>query len=274
MSASLPVLGPIFQGVGAIASGAGSIASTQAMERQAHYNRAFQERYNNLAQQNFDKVLNTSVERRVADAKRAGIAPLAALGAPGAQLPAFQVNNTRGGPETSLSGVGEMLSGVGQAAASIQNRRDRKRERIADRASRLQLEQHRNVIHEQRLRIAERALKLHGMTAVAQHQAGVGPKKMPIYVRGYDNRPGEAPLGEGEYWFMDPELAESTDNMGALLIGGTGNILGDHTRGYNAYNQGGHRTFKGMWKDMTKNLSRPKVLRRKGPPPSMWDLGY
>ena len=58
-------------------------------------------------------------------------------------------------------------------------------------------------------RLAERQLQMIGPSAIARHEGD--PKRMPMYVLGYDNRPQG---GGPDLWFLNPELAESVEGVG------------------------------------------------------------
>jgi hypothetical protein len=108
---------------------------------------------NQQAQGNFERMLTSSVQERVADARKAGISPLAALGMPGASPPHLQVASRAGGSIGSgLSGLQQQFSaGTGMGAHMREmadkymeyneRRLDRKlrRERLIDRFERAQL---------------------------------------------------------------------------------------------------------------------------------------
>ena len=89
--------------VGAIAQGVGAIGGLRANRR--HERRI--DRYNAQQQRNWERQFTQSVQARVADARRAGVSPLAALGMSGSPGPLpFQIGR-RGGTEHSFQAIGE-----------------------------------------------------------------------------------------------------------------------------------------------------------------------
>lgn len=80
-------------------------------------NQRYQVKQNEIARQDtryyFDKTMDESIQRRAADARKAGISPLAAMGSAPASMPNIQIGRTSN--QNPLTGIADMLSYMIQA---------------------------------------------------------------------------------------------------------------------------------------------------------------
>ena len=103
-----PIIGAA---IGAGANLIGSSRDRRAQEEQFEEARHDQNVVNLQQQQNFETMLNETVQRRVRDARAAGIGPLAALSATsGAQLPNLSIVHRRGGTGSGLGAAGQAVA--------------------------------------------------------------------------------------------------------------------------------------------------------------------
>ena len=183
--------------------------------------------------------MNESVQRRVADAQKAGISPLAALGVPGAGMP--------GSPAVPGSGIGATGSASGNRSRLFANlARTLSEIGMREQAKQAQektkyMKARTNAVNQQvaaaRLAYWERRLKLLGRTASAaatiQRQKGdprftgqayEGMPKMGRYVLGYDNRDPDHRLGLGDAYFTHPDLAEALEGFWPGVHGAWGTV--------------------------------------------------
>lgn len=213
---------PVIAALGTAASGIGTLVAGRSARRAADKDRQAQ-------LQAFERQQTSTVQDRVTDAQAAGISPLAAMGVQGT-APLNLSTSRRGGVGNSMQAIGDMVRDFAEFETGRRQAKEERNQRRADRAQRAQESVQKaqtSAIRQQtelaRLRLAERKLGLVGPSAIAEHQSGKGPKRMPIFVIGEDNRSGHR-LGEGEYWVVHPELAEGLEGVGALGITAGGNV--------------------------------------------------
>ncbi len=120
--------------IGAGLAGIGSVASAVLGSREAKKNRELQE-----------DLANTSVQRRVNDAKAAGIHPVYALG----------MNGNSFNPVYSSSNLGDGIKGLGQSIQSMQGS-----SKMQDELERLQLDNQKSQNKLLRLEVKEKQLQL------------------------------------------------------------------------------------------------------------------
>lgn len=207
-------------------------------------NIAAQERWNAQAQRNWERQFTTSIQTRVKDAQAAGISPLAALGHAGASPPSFSAAQM-GGRTGSMQAIAGLFRGIAQsqqdktAAEAEKNRAEADKIRFETQTA--QEDRRLSALEKQialaRTEILSRNLNVHGRSSVAQHQAE--PERLPLFGRYYDNREELGPLGPGEVYLLDEEVAESMEGTGALWT----------ALGINAYEHGllgGKRPYSGQ----------------------------
>lgn len=178
-----------------------------------------QEKYNRQQQRNYERAITRGVQDRVADAKAAGISPLAALGVSGSSLPNFSVGSPPAGTYSGMSAVADVAEGLAEFQAAREGREERRqddlfREEMKNaQAARAKLHAETDAVRYQTAaaaqRLAERRLATFGTTALAEHDAG--KTKLPLFVRYYDNRKEMGPLLAGEYDLVAEEAAESME---------------------------------------------------------------
>lgn len=222
--AVVPFVPLIAGGLGAAAT----VFSSQQASRSAASAQRANQATNALSQANFDQQMDHTVARRVADAQRAGISPLAALGVSHSPAPNFIPHQQRvGGTLNPFEMMGDVLQSYGRASAARQRRQTAQinRTREADRARIMAVTD--NIKMQTALarqRLAERQLSLHMQSAVAEHQSKQAPgRRRPMFIPVYDNRDGEQ-LGKGEYWVLDSEIAEGMEGALPAAVTAAGNV--------------------------------------------------
>lgn len=183
----------------------------------------------------------TQIRDRVADARAAGISPLAALGFQGSAPPNFNLPGQADATGAAFQGVGRAMQGYAAAMRqeSLDNQRlqnDKLRTEVD--SARLQLAMAEQEVAKQRLSQMRLAASVPN-----------APKEMvPAFAQVYDNRtPG--PLPKGQYWVTNPELGESLEGMGPLGLSVYGN----------AYPQGWQPPILDLFKSILSY--KPPVVR-------------
>lgn len=168
-------------------------------------------KWNAQQQRNWERQFYSSVQARVADAKKAGISPLAALGMQGSPGPTnFSV---RGGGSDHLAGLTNAMFEAELRKTEAETAKTR-----AEASAVTQQQQLARRLHEQKLRaIAARSSLL-----------SVENPRTPLYARHYDNRAAAGPLKDGEMWLVSPQVAESLEGTGALAAAAYGNFPLDY----------------------------------------------
>ena len=194
----------------AVTAGAGLV--TASKNRKAARQEQAQVQANNAqAQQNFDRQMTQTVQERVADAQKAGVSPLAALGVSGTPgPPAFQVARRRGGTYNPMDAIGEIMRGFMQAEDRKASARVREGKAAETQAytNYLNSERQQRVLRDkaqaetnalkmqtelQRQRLLERQLQLAASDVEAR--ANAQGKPVPLWEMGYDNRSELGPPG-------------------------------------------------------------------------------
>ena len=163
----------------------------------------------------------SQIQTRVADARAAGISPLAALGMPGSSPASFQLPGSRGGVESGLEHVGQMASDWVAQREARRDSQENRAERREEREHRVRMDKARAETDAVRAQAAatsaaaaHRQATLYGTHLAAQREARgnrpipaeatTDPRKLYMVV---DDRFPTA--GPGQRVIMDPELAEA-----------------------------------------------------------------
>ncbi len=201
-------IGGVAQGVGLGLQAYGQWDSSRRAARQSELDRRQQ-----LAM--FERTQTQTIQDRVADARRAGIGPLAAMGMQGSTPPSISAR--RGGTYSPATGVGKAVQGIGryierqqqQGAIQLQNetinsqRAETEKRRAETDAVRIQTELAKQ-------RYYERQQGLHGPSVASEAEA-YPLKDEPAYVRYTDPRTGEVWWGPSERYV---ESMEGTAGLG------------------------------------------------------------
>lgn len=199
-----------------------AFSNRRAERRAAHRD----EKWRNVAQSNFIRTQTRSVQDRVADAKAAGISPLAALGVTGSQLPNFSPARSAG--SSNVSRATEALSRAHSEAVIARERSEaHKADMEAAKAYTESLNNQKkgDPIWQMLARSLGRQV-LGGVRGqhVAEAEAAGQPGRIGLYRVGYDNRSDLGPLGEGEVYIPVEEVAESLEGTGGLGVTAFGNF--------------------------------------------------
>ena len=192
----IPGLGPTlfnpFDVVGGVLNYRAQDKTNKTNERIAKENREFQER-----------VLKEGAGWRIADAKKHGVHPAVAMGAPSTSVSmALPANN----PNTA---IGDTLIRMGQRAHDMQMQRQ---------AAEIQLT------------LAKKS-QIETQTAAAQvsNRENRFPEEIPMYVIGRNNLDAlSGKIRPGDMVFLQPELGESMEGMGPMAVTAAGNIVVDN----------------------------------------------
>ena len=216
-----------FAALGAVAPLVGSLFSAGSQTRQANMNaqiaredRAFQQRWNEQAQSNFESQFERGIYTRVKDARRSGISPLAAMGLPGAAPASFQTGR-RGGVEVPDYGVQvqSALSGLAEAAERREDRKAAAEARLLEaQARRTEIELNESSRDLQRARIEEMARVQRNSlpTRQAEAEAGMAQVAKPKLTQNVVNN-SKAKAASNEYKMLDNEVAENLESFPGLV---------------------------------------------------------
>ncbi len=189
-------IGPILQGVGAVASAIGGGSRKGRVTDVDQWN-AWRDEH--------------AVRRRVKDAELAGIHPLFALGA------SVSSPTIGGGGSVAKAGIGRAVSGVGRSFSAYEA--GKLSEQARARAEKLDAQRARESESRMKSDAVQRAY-LDSMIAVnAQKLNATGTGRSPLYTKMYDNRPELGALGRGEMFLVGEQVAEQLEGMGALGMG-------------------------------------------------------
>lgn len=217
----------------AVISGVGNFLGAnkqaKAQKQTNREDRAFQEKWNQQGQANFERQQTQMIQDRVRDARQAGIGPLASLGLPGAQAPSFSMAPGRA---AGFSRTGAAFSEIGEAITKIQMAREAAALKT-ERATAQKQQAETNAVKTQTMlaqqELMRRQAQLYGAQAAAlaeQKPPGKPPRK-GIYAPYYDNSAELQELyPEGVVMIPTSEYAEGVEGLGALGTAVYGNTLG------------------------------------------------
>lgn len=187
---------------------------------------AHADKWNEIGQQNFLQQLTNGVSIRAADARRAGISPLAAMGAQGASPMGFTAGLPGGSRQGGVHNAGATYGrATAQAAAQIaegMRRKARKQERQQDKAFNAELQGAQLQNELARTRLMEEKFNLHARTTMAAMDAANAPKT--AYIDLVQN--AGAPLKPGYVRVMGPEMAQGTEGIVPAIGSATANMFG------------------------------------------------